>query len=138
MSWAEIIQKNDNEKIETTNTKDISNKNRELINNQQNIQDDYSSYFKDVDEEFEYIYNRRISSLNEDFKELIDRQALPFLNNDHINFNYTFYDFIKDSSTNYDNVKKEVDIYNYNVEKEIEEENSKLDIELKEEYDYFH
>ena len=136
MSWAETIQKN-NEKIEPTNNNQDTCSKIEIINNYQNIYNNYSTQFKDADDEFEYLYSRRISSLKEDFKELINRQALPFLNEDHINFNYTFYDFIKDSSSNYDTVKKEVDEYNSIVEKEIEEENIKLDIELKEEYDYY-
>ena len=136
MSWAETIQKN-NEKIDLTNNNQDTCSKIEIINNYPNIYNDYSSQFKDADEEFEYLYSRHISSLKEAFKELIDRQALPFLNEDHINFNYTFYDFIKESSSNYDTVKKEVDEYNSIVEKEIEEENIKLDIELKEEYDYY-
>ena len=138
MSWAETIQKNNDEKIKPKNNNQDSCPKIDITNNYPNIYEDYSSQFKDADEEFEYLYSRRISSLKEAFKELIDHQALPFLNEDHINLNYTFYDFIKDSSSNYDTVKKEVDEYNYAIEKEIEEENIKLDIELKEEYDYYH
>lgn len=138
MSWAETIQKNNNEKIEPKKNNQDSCSKIEITNNNSNISEDYSSLFKDTDDEFEYLYSRRISSLKEAFKELIDRQALPFLNKDHINLNYTFYDFIKDSSSNYDNVKKEIDEYNHKVEKEIDEENTKLDMERKEEYDYYH
>ena len=138
MNWAETVQKNKNEKIEPKNNNHETHQQLEIKNNHSNIDEDYSSCFKDIDDEFEYLYSRPISSLKEAFKEEIDRQALPFLNEDHTNFNYTFYDFIKDSCTNFDMVKKEVDDYNYTIEKEIEEENIKLDIELKEEYDYYH
>ena len=138
MSWAETIKKDNNQKIEPKNNDCETCQKIEITNDYPNIYEDYSSQFKDVDDEFEYLYNRRISSLKEAFKELINHEALPFLDQDHVNFNYSFYDFIKDSSSNYDIVKKEVDEYNYAIEKEIEEETTKLNMELKEEYDYYH
>lgn len=137
MNWKDIVQKNKNKSVESKNNEHDSCQNEEVIDQSSSIYDDYSSYFKDIDEEFDYLYYRRISSLKEAFKELIERQALPFLNDEHTNLDYTFYDFIKDSSINYDNIKRDVDEYNYDVEKEIKEENIKLDIELKEEHDYF-
>ena len=128
MDWKSVVSKNCDKIIEPINKLE-DNKIEEEDENKKNI---YIPY-KDVDDEFHFEYSRIIASLKEEFKEFISFQALPFMDQDHINFDFNFYDFIKKNSTNYLKVEKSVEEYNNEINKVIEEENKKYD----EEYDEY-
>lgn len=117
------------------NYKDILNKNNKEFEIKSKF-DDYiedeivyeNPELKDYDEEFERIYNLTIHDLKFDFGEFIREQFLPFLNKTH-NFNYSFYDFIKNNSKNYLEIIEIVDKDNENYLKELEEEEEQYILE---------
>jgi len=125
MDWKSVVTKNCDKIIEPINKLEeniIENENKKSI---------YIPY-KDVDDEFHFEYSRIIASLKEEFKEFISFQALPFMDQDHINFDFNFYDFIKKNSTNFIKVEKNVEEYNNEINKVIEEENKQYQEEYEE------
>jgi len=128
MDWKSVVSKNCDKIIEPINKLEDN----KIKNDDENKKNMYIPY-KDVDDEFHYEYSRIIASLKEEFKEFISFHALPFMDQDHINFDFNFYDFIKKNSTNYLKVEKNVEEYNNEIDKVIEEENKKYE----EEYDEY-
>lgn len=128
MDWKSVVSKNCDKIIEPINKLE-DNKIEDDDENKKNI---YIPY-KDVDDEFHFEYSRIIASLKEEFKEFISFHALPFMDQDHINFDFNFYDFIKKNSTNFLKVEKHVEEYNNEIDKVIEDENKKYE----EEYDEY-
>ena len=86
MDWKSVVSKNSDKIIEPINK-------LEENNNVAENQKEKISYipYKDVDDEFHFEYNRIIASLKEEFKEFISFQALPFMDEDHINFDFKIY-----------------------------------------------
>ncbi len=127
MDWKSVVSKNCDKIIEPINKLEENNN---VVENQK----EKISYipYKDVDDEFHFEYSRIIASLKEEFKEFISFQALPFMDEDHINFDFNFYDFIKKNSTNYIKLEKQVEEYNNEIDKVIEEENKQYDEEYEE------
>ena len=122
MNWANILNKN---------KKEFETKSKVNITEDDNI--NYTNYeLKDYDEEFDILYNLKIYDLKSDFKELIEEESLPFMDK-IINFQYSFYDFIKNNCENYLNIIKKVDSENEEYLKELEEEDEKSYIDS---YDY--
>ena len=128
MDWKSVVTKNCDKIIEPINKLEET----KIENEDENKKNIYIPY-KDVDDEFHFEYSRIIASLKEEFKEFISFHALPFMDQDHINFDFNFYDFIKKNSTNYLKVEKNVEEYNNEINKVIEEENKKYE----EEYDEY-
>ena len=128
MDWKSVVSKNCDKIIEPINKLEDN----KIKNDDENKKNMYIPY-KDVDDEFHYEYSRIIASLKEEFKEFISFHALPFMDQDHINFDFNFYYFIKKNSTNYLKVEKNVEEYNNEIDKVIEEENKKYE----EEYDEY-
>jgi hypothetical protein len=117
MNWADITKIN-NKPIETIK---ISITNDDTNDKKDNIID---INIKDKDDEFDKKYLSKISDLKFEFKEYIDYQALPFLNNLNTK-NYNFYDFIKNNSENYKNVIRQVEKENEEYLKQLEEDEKK-------------
>ena len=128
MDWKSVVTKNCIKIIEPINK--LEENNNVVENKKEKIS--YIPY-KDLDDEFHFEYSRIIASLKEEFKEFISFQALPFMDEDHINFDFNFYDFIKKNSTNFIKVEKNVEEYNNEINKVIEEENKQYQ-EVYEEY----
>ena len=119
--WSEIIKINDKE-FEKKNKKNVEDgdyeKNIEKII--------YNHNLKNIDDEFEKIYNNIIIDIKVDFENYINEQCMPFLDN-HLNYkNYNFYDFLKYNSQNYIDITNKVKIENEEIlrdnEKDEEEE----------------
>jgi uncharacterized NAD(P)/FAD-binding protein YdhS len=118
MSFKDILNKN-NKKFETKSK--VDNKSIDNIVY-------YNPELKDYDEEFDRIYDLKVYDLRFDFGEFIKDQCLPFLDKTH-NFNYSFYDFIKNNSENYLEIIEIVDKDNEIYLKELEEEEEKYMLE---------
>lgn len=124
MDWKSVVSKNCDKIIEPI-IKLEENTDSEKQKNE------YIPYM-DVDNEFDFEYSRIIASLKEEFKEYINYQSLPFMDQDHINFNFNFKDFIKNNSTNYLKIERKVEEFNNEIDKVIAEENKHLDEEYEE------
>jgi hypothetical protein len=94
MSWINILKQND--KIIETNTNKVNN-DQEI--QELDIQEDTN--ILDIDNEFDKIYFNTIVDIKLEFNDYIKDQCLPFLNKMNLT-NYSFYDFIKYNSVNYD------------------------------------
>ena len=125
MDWKSVVSKNCDKIIEPINKLEENNDTYEKEKNE------YTPYL-DVDDEFSFEYSRIIASLKEEFKEFINFHALPFMDEDHINYNFNFSDFIKNNCTNYLKIEKKVEEYNNEIDKEIFEENKYLEEEYEE------
>jgi hypothetical protein len=124
MDWKSVVSKNCDKIIEPI----IKLEEKIDYEKQKN---EYIPYM-DVDNEFDFEYSRIIASLKEEFKEYINYHALPFMDEDHINFNFNFKDFIKNNSSNYLKIEKKVEEFNNEIDKIIAEENKHLDEEYEE------
>lgn len=124
MDWKSVVSKNCDKIIEPIITLEEN-----IVSKKQ--KNEYIPYM-DVDNEFEFEYSRIIASLKEEFKEYINYLPLPFMDQDHINFNFNFKDFIKKNSTNYLKIEKKVEEFNNEIDKIIAEENKYLDEEFEE------
>ena len=97
--WSEIIKINDKEFekiIIKKNIDEIENTNKSLYN------------IKNIDDEFEKIYNSILIDIKFDFEEYIKDQAMPFLDNRFNYNNYNIYDFLKYNSQNYIDITNKV------------------------------
>jgi len=124
MDWKSVVSKNCDKIIEPII---ILEENTDC----EKQKNEYIPYM-DVDNEFNFEYSRIIASLKEEFKEYINYQSLPFMDQDHINFNFNFKDFIKNNSTNYLKIERKVEEFNNEIDKVIAEENKHLDEEYEE------
>jgi hypothetical protein len=115
MTWLSILKKNDKE-FEKTIVVEIEECIPEHVDIDNNI--------RDVDEEFENKYSIKIMDLRFEFKEYINELALPFL--DGKDGENEFYDFIKDNCSNYEKVKKNVNMKNEEYINEIQEQNDEI------------
>ena len=115
MTWLSILKKNDKEfeKSIVVKPEECLPEHLELDKN-----------IQDVDEEFENKYSLKIMDLRFEFKEYINELALPFL--DGKNGENEFYDFIKDNCSNYEKVKKNVNMKNEEYINEIQEQNDEI------------
>ena len=117
MSWSDILKKNDKEFQKTIIKKDIVE-----------IKDcDVDPNIKDADEEFDFTYRNNIKI---ELKEIIEHEALPFMNSSKLN-DYNFYDFIKYNSENFDKIilNIEKDNNNYIEEHEYNDEDNYTEYE---------
>lgn len=117
MSWLDTVKKNDID-FETSLNKEELDEEEEGI-----IEEDYN--ILDPDDEFYRIYSNIVVDLKIEFKDYIDDQAFPFLDN-NLNFSeYIFFNFIKYNSLNYKKVYNDVIKENeeYLKMKEEDEEN---------------
>lgn len=125
MNWADVVKKND-VKIEV--------KAPEKIIVEEVIKAD-NPYIKDLDEEFDKIYKNKIIELKMEFKEYINDECLPFLDNNKFS-DYDFYDFIKYNCNNLDKLNNTITGENKKYLKELEEEEEQEKYEYKfNEYD---
>lgn len=119
MSWLDILNKNNTE-FQVNLLVD-----KEEVQEIFNEEPDY--FIKNVDEEFEKIYNIKIIDIKFDFKEYIQNEQLPFMNKTPNFGKYDFYDFIKNNCKNY-----------YKLSNNIDKENKKyLDSLKDDEHDFF-
>jgi len=119
MNWTEIVKKNDVKVVIKAPEKII----------EEEVIEVFDLNIIDLDEEFEKIYMDKIIELKLEFKEYIEEESLPFLNNNKIK-DYDFYDFIKNNCTNLDKLNKTITIKNNEYLRELEEE------EEQQEYEY--
>jgi hypothetical protein len=131
MSWIPIVKKN---QIKFEYIENIKNNDITLDDNDEDNQIDLN--IRDIDDEFEYKYLTNICNIRTDFREYIEKEYLPFLNNSTIGSNYNFQDFIKYNSKNYYKLEKEINTHNEEYMKKLEEENDELyDINYYSEYE---
>ena len=123
MDWKSVVSKNSDKNIEPIDKLD-----EDIIDKNENIIKDncYLVSYLDIDDEFEFAYSRKISYIKEEFKDFINFNALPFMDK-HMNFEFNFYDFIKNNSLNYLKIEKKVIQHNDDIDKEIAEENKYSD-----------
>jgi hypothetical protein len=122
MSWLDALKKNDKEFekkiVDNTIIEEVLEINNEL---------------KDIEEEFDYTFSSTITDIKIDFKDYIERLALPFLDNDSANLftdrigvirnnDFNFYDFIKYNSENFVKLSEKIEKENEEYENEMEEE----------------
>jgi hypothetical protein len=121
MSWADILKKNNNEF-----QKDLIKKESNTIDQKSNV---FNITLKDYHEEFDIKYSNKIYDLKMEFTEYIEKNGLPFMNNNILNklniinhslYDFNFYDFIKYNSKNIDKVKQTIEKENNDYIKEIE------------------
>lgn len=127
MSWIDILKKNDND-FETK----LSEENTTIHEEKIQILD---LNIKDLDDEFDKIYFDKIIEVKLEFKEFIEEEGFPFLNKRN-NSDFTFYDFIKENSTNFYCLKELVDKENTEYLNDIEIEENENYEENKEFLDY--
>ena len=125
MSWVNILKKNDKE-FETV----IEEKKKEV----KKVEEEIINYdYKNIDDEFDYKYSYKISCIMVEFDDFLRKEFLPFNDkcvlNKTFNPDYTFFDFIKFNSTEFQQISKYVNNYNDDIDKEIEEERKKLEEE---------
>ena len=143
MNWIKAVNNKENNISKKISSNNLNNSIIEDNNDNDQYEILFNNYskdniiYKDVDDEYDFKYMRKISYLKEEFKELINFHSLPFLDKEHINYDYNFNDYIKENCENFIKVEKEVNNYNKEINNEIEEENKKKYEEYKEEYDYY-
>lgn len=115
MSWLEVLKKNDKEFDTSVDNTQIEEEVME--------EDIYSTLIlKDAENEFDRLYLSKITEIKCELQDYLVDEALPFL--DKLNSNdYGFYDFIKETSYNYYDVKEKVDKENDEIKKEENELN---------------
>ena len=110
MSWIDALKKNDKEfEKKTINTAKIE------------IPVEINNDLKDSEEEFEFSFSTTITDIKIYFKNYIEDNALPFLDNRSFN-DYNFYDFIKYNSENFAKLCKKIEKENEEYENEIDED----------------
>ena len=127
MSWLDILNKNNTE-FQVNLLVD-----KEEVQEIFNEEPDY--FIKNVDEEFEKIYNIKIIDIKFDFKEYIQNEQLPFMNKTPDVGKYDFYDFIKNNCKNYYKVDKNVEKSNKEYFDYLKNEENEILEEIKE-YNY--
>ena len=127
MSWLDILNKN-NAEFQVNLLVD-----KEEVQEVFNEEPDY--FIKNVDEEFEKIYNIKIIDIKFDFKEYIQNEQLPFMNKTPDVGKYDFYDFIKNNCKNYYKVEKNVEKLNKEYFDYLKNEENEILEEIKE-YNY--
>ena len=127
MSWLDILNKNNTE-FQVNLLVD-----KEEVQEIFNEEPDY--FIKNVDEEFEKIYNMKIIDIKFDFKEYIQNEELPFMNKTPNFGKYDFYDFIKNNCKNYYKVDKNVEKSNKEYFDYLKNEENEILEEIKE-YNY--
>ena len=122
-SWAAVANKNSSVKF-TNNVKKVVKKDENENKKKKLTAEDF---FYDADEEFNFEHSEQIFDIEESFKEHLNINDLPFLDNTKLFAERNLYDFIMYNSKNYERTYNKVEKKNEAILKEWNEEDSSED-----------